>query len=132
MAARPLSEARAADRVAMIESLTALAGKYGWDAQVDVVGPRESHLHLNAPQGGLRVVLEFDGGMAGSMRDNHCLAWNSNERLSDRFGLAAGSTVNQHHRCKCTAFASGFANLHYAVERAMTLAASGEAFEAQP
>lgn len=126
------TERRKADREAMAANLMALAQEYGWEAERESLAAHEVSLHLSGPRG-LAVWLLFDGKAHPLSRDCHCMAWtvhhSSDARLSIAFGTAMGSAVNPYHRQKCTAFASGFDTLRAAVEKAMQMANSGEAFD---
>ena len=123
----PLTESRKSDRAEMADRLESLAAQHGWMAERENLAPTETYVMLRGPTGGLRVGIEFDG--RSPQRDNHCMPWNSDARMSDAFGHAMGAPVNPYHRCKCTAFAFGFNALYAAVERAMVMAADGTAFE---
>lgn len=127
------TESRAADRAAMAAATVALAESHGWIAGIETIIPRVTWVHLRGPRG-LAVTVEFSGQPApASLKDRHCMAWHvgtdSDARLSDAFGIAMGAPVNACHRRKCTAFARGWPALHSRLQRAMELAASGEAFE---
>lgn len=139
-----LSERRKADRAIMAAEVAALCLAAGAACEVtdfathvygDGSRPTErNRIRCEILKGSLSVNLDFDGSRWNTMPDYFCLAWNvatgdREARLSSRFGIVAGASVNPHHRRKCTAFADGFDDLLGALREAFALVDSREAFE---
>lgn len=130
-----LSVKRKADRAEMVAALVETAEKYGVPVEVvdpAPLSPRGVRVTFKCPRG-LSVTVHIDGGT--SQPDAFFLPWHilgragENAILTDRFGREQGSTVNPHHRAKCTAYGEGWTAFLALLERGLAMAADGSAFE---
>jgi hypothetical protein len=89
---------------------------------------------------GLAVTVEFDGDSQQDRAGQFCLAWHISgkfvaetytrpeSKISEAFGVAMRSTVNQYHHAKCTAFADGFEDLCSKLRAAVAMLNDGTAY----
>jgi len=133
-----LTEMKKADRekmISMVEELCRSKGATVSRVDPDLSGPKEIAVDIVIGKG--RVTIDFDGSKGPHEdRDVYCMAWNSiheedrdRARMTPRFGHVVGSSVNPHHRAKCTGFARGIDELMNRLERAFDCILAGEAFE---
>lgn len=128
------TERRKGDRKRMADAIEALARHYGceierYDDGGRAHSPRETCVRFTLR--GVGAFASFDG-------DSRCggvvLPWHARgsetPRFSERFGVAAGGTVNQFHRHKCTAVHGSFARAYRSIDAVLALIVSGDAFEA--
>ena len=127
-----LSETRKADRAKMVQALVAIVAECGATCTTRAEGsdrysPKRAVVEVEGAQG-LACYFDFDGqsSQPNVFVNPWHMGFRSEARLSDRFP----GSVNPHHRRKSTTVAYGFAELCDHVREVLTLAKSGEAFEA--
>lgn len=128
-----LSETRKADRAKMVQAIVAIVAECGATCTTTAEGsdpysPKRSVVAIEAAQG-LACGIDFDGqsSQPNVFVNPWHMGFRSEARLSEsRFP----GSVNPHHRRKSTTVAYGFAELCDHVREVLTLAKSGEAFEA--
>lgn len=132
---KKLSAARAKDREVMATQLEHVVKQHNATVERDELMTREREiwLHIQAPRG-LAVTITLDGDSKQDREGVFCMPWHidtrHDTRLSEAFGYAMGSRVNQFHRAKCTVFGYGFDELCALLDHALTMADDGRAFEA--
>lgn len=127
-----LSETRKADRAKMVKELVAIVAECGATCTTraegsDALEPKRAVVEVTAANG-LACYFDFDGDSSqpNVFVNPWHIGFQSEARLSERFP----GSVNPHHRRKCTSVAYGFAELCDHVREVLTLAKTGEAFEA--
>jgi hypothetical protein len=127
-----LSETRKADRAKMVKALAAIVEECGATCTVTAEGsdrysPKRAVVTVEAAQG-LACYFDFDGG--SSQPNVFVNPWHMSYGFEGRMSKAFPGDVNPFHRRKCTTVAYGFDELCAHVREVLTLAKSGEAFEA--
>lgn len=122
---KPLTEKRAADRKCMADTLQKLVLSLGGNVERTQITPRCEMLDITGAQG-LSAYIDFDGD--SSQPDVHVIGWcvrhPSDAKLAPSFG-----DVNPHHHRKATHVAYGFEALRQEIERGLTAAKDGSAFQ---
>lgn len=131
-----LTVKRKHNRRIMADTIEQLAKLYGMEVERQEEGAdkfRSRLIALKISSGhGLNCSVYLDG----DTQNPECFVvpWYSvgrghHYRLTDAFGRAAGGSVNQYHRRKCTAVLYGYDTLLECLGRAFECIQSGEAFE---
>jgi hypothetical protein len=122
-----LTEKRAADRKRMADQLQQLVLRLGGTVERSQLTPRCEMLDITGAQG-LHVYIDLDG--ESCQPDVHVIPWHitspSEAKLAPSFG-----DVNPHHFRKATHVVYGFAALHAEIERGLSAAKDGSAFQRQ-
>lgn len=126
---RRAADRRAADRIKLAAIVKAVCDKHGATCELLTEGRM---IRCEIAIRGVSAGIEFDGGADAALLDNYCVPWNSDKRLSYGFEAAAGTSVNPHHRRKCTAFCHGSQALESHLNKVLGLIAVGMAFEPWP
>lgn len=141
---KTLSVAKAADRATMAQTVFEILNAVNENAIVrilpdgsDCQGPRETRVYFESERG-IAVNIDFDGDDGQNREGVWVLAWhmilNTDARMSDAFGLAAGGAtgqVNPYHFRKCTTVADSFERLCDQLRRVVACIDAGKAYDLQ-
>lgn len=124
-----LTESKKADRVKMAKAVEALCNQYSATFKRED-SEREIDMEIVTHRG-LAVRIDLNG----KGNNVFCMPWHFNRTsdacMSEAFGDAMNSKVNQFHFHKCTAFAYSWGALMLMLERGLAMAKDGTAFDAQ-